>query len=54
LPLPNGAVTAIDLTDPALVGAPLVVESDRAIIVLRSYVRGPGLTGRTSALALPG
>jgi hypothetical protein len=54
LPLPNGAVTAIDLTDPALVGAPLVVESDRDIIVVRSYLRGPGLTGRTSALALPG
>jgi hypothetical protein len=54
LPLPNGSVTAIDLTDPALVGAPLVVESDRAIIVLRSYTRGPGLAGRTAALALPG
>ena len=54
VPLPNGSVTALDLTDPALVGAPLVVESDRAIIVLRFYVRGPGLSGRTAALALPG
>lgn len=54
LALPANQVTAIDLTDPSLVGAPLSIVSQRHIVVLRLYARGVDLPGRSAALALPG
>lgn len=53
--LPGASVIAIPIPDdPAVLGAALVVESDRRIVVQRSLPRGGDLRGRSAALALPG
>ena len=52
LPIGPAAVLAIDLTDPLVVGRPLVVESTTRVFVERSFPTGRGDL-RTSSWAIP-
>lgn len=52
--LPAGAVITIALTDPAVVGSPLVVESAQRLYVERLSPRGQDRSGRSGSYALPG
>jgi hypothetical protein len=54
LPLPAGGVITIALTDPQVVGVPLVIESTQRLYVERLTPRGADRSGRSGSYALPG
>lgn len=53
LPIGANAILVIDLTDPVVVGASLVVQADVPVVVERRPERSADLRGRTSALGVP-
>ena len=53
IPIAAGAVTAIDLVDPDVLGRELIVRATNRVFVERSLSRGNGLDGRSSSWALP-
>jgi hypothetical protein len=54
LPIGANSIITVPLTDALAVGAPLVVVSDRGIVVERLWARGDQLRGRTGSMAVPG
>lgn len=54
LPIGANSIITVPLTDPLAVGAPLVVVSDRGIVVERLWARGDQLRGRSGSMAVPG
>lgn len=53
LELTANGILRLDITDPALVGRPLEVESNQPILVERRLERNSTLRGRSGSLALP-
>ncbi|HSM64916.1 MAG TPA: hypothetical protein VK860_01290, partial [Ilumatobacteraceae bacterium] len=53
IPVPPGAVVAIDLVDPEVLDRELIVQSSNRVFVERSLSRGTGREGRTNSWALP-
>ncbi len=53
LALPASGIIQVSLTDPSVLGRPLVVESTQRIFVERRLPRGPDLPGRSGSWALP-
>lgn len=53
IPIAAGAVTAIDLVDPDVLGRELIVRATNRVFVERSLPRGNGLEGRSNSWALP-
>jgi hypothetical protein len=53
IPVPPGAVVAIDLVDPEVLDRELIVQSSNRVFVERSLSRGSGREGRANSWALP-
>ncbi len=53
LTIAPGAVRTIDLTDPAVLGRELIIETSNRVFVERSLPRGGQLSGRSGSWALP-
>lgn len=54
LPLPPSGVITVPFTDPAVLGRPFVVESNRRVFVERLLPRGDEMRGRSGSFALAG
>jgi hypothetical protein len=54
LPLIAGGVITVPFTDPAVLGRPFVVESNRRVYVERLLPRGDEMRGRSGSFALAG